>query len=295
MKRAFYKKIFYAMANPLLRHLSDDLFYRIRYFLATRQILHLKNPKTFNEKIQWIKLNDRRAIYTECADKYAVRKFVKERIGEEYLIPLLGVWNKAEEIDFGSLPDQFAIKCNHDFGSILICKNKNEFDIKKAIEHFREKLNYDHYKTAREWAYKNVLRKIVAEQLILDKNGNVPADCKMHCFNGEPKYIQLISNRFTDSTRAAFYDVNWVLQEFTTATYPNTGEIDAKPMQLEKMLELAKKLSEDFSYVRIDFYIANNERIYFSEMTFYPTAGYSKFIPKKYGMIFGDLIKLEIR
>jgi hypothetical protein len=283
------------MFPSLFRLVPDGTYLKILFRIFMDYPLNLENPKTFNEKIQWIKLNDRRAIYTECTDKYAVRKFVKERIGEEYLIPLLGVWNKAQEIDFSSLPDQFAIKCNHDCGSVLICKNKNEFNIRKAIRHFMKKLDYNYYDGTREWAYKDIQRKIVAEQLILDKSGNVPADCKIHCFNSEPKYVQLISNRFTDGVRAAFYDVNWVLQEFTTATYPNTGETDAKPVQLEKMLELAKNLSEDFAYVRMDFYIANNEQVYFSEMAFYPASGYSKFVPEKFGMIWGNLIKLGVR
>ena len=277
--------------NFIFKIVPDDVYLKIRYRLMTSKRLNLKMPKTFNEKIQWLKLYDRKPEYTNMVDKYEVHKHIAKVIGEEYLIPCYGVFNSFDEVPFDTLPNQFVLKCTHDSASVVICKDKKALDMIKTRKHFKKKLACNYYWGRRQWAYKNIKPRIIAEKLMVDKNGNVPADYKIHCFNGEPKYIQLISDRFTDSIREAFYNENWILQEFTV-TYPNTGEIDAKPKQLEKMLELTKKLSKELPYVRIDLYMVNDEQIYFGEMTFYPEAGFLHFNPPEWDRKLGGWLVL---
>jgi hypothetical protein len=276
----------------LYRKIPDVLFLKCRYYLATGEKLNLKNPRNYNEKIQWLKIYNRNPLYTKLADKYEVRDYVAEKIGKEYLVPLLVVADNFDEIDFDKLPNQFVIKCNHDCGSVVICKNKEEFDIKSARKKIESclKRNYCDNKSNREWQYRDIIPKIIIEEFIYSETDNVPADYKIHCFNGDPKYIHLISNRYTENIREAFYDVNWVLQEFTLC-YPNKKIIDDKPEYLNKVLQLAKKLSENIPYVRIDFYIEYG-RIFFGELTFTPGAGYYYFDPPEWNKRFGDLLTL---
>jgi hypothetical protein len=288
----FYKRAFRACSNAVLSVFPDNLYYRFKYLFSTRQILHLKHPRSFNEKIQWIKCYDHNPLYTQCADKYAVREFVKERIGEEHLIPLFGVWERAEDIDFEKLPSQFVLKCNHDSGSVVICKDKAKLDLVATRKHLAGCLERDYYATtAREWAYQDIPRKIVAESLLQAENGNVPSDYKIYCFNGKPQYTLLITGRF-QNVHESFYDAEWNLMPFSTG-YAPTKIPESKPPQLNRLLEIAAQIAAGFPFTRIDLYVVKG-KIYFGEMTWYPMGGYLPFKPKKYDLELGNLLQLPM-
>jgi len=271
--------------------IPDSLYLKMIFRAEMGYFLNLNNPQTFNEKLQWLKLHDRKSFYTQLVDKYEVRKFVAEKIGEEYLIPLLGVWNLPNEIDFNILPNQFVLKCTHDSGSIIICKNKNMFDINFAKKKLAKYLKTDFGQLWREYPYKNVPRKIIAEKYIEDDSGQLK-DYKIFCFNGEPKYIQVDFDRFVEHKRN-IYDENWNFLDFEIL-YPNdkTRQIP-KPQKFSEMLELAKKLSANIPHVRMDFYCIehkNASHLLFGEFTLYHGAGFEKFTPKEYDAKFGSYI-----
>ena len=253
--------------------------------------LNLENPKTFNEKIQWIKLYYNDPLMTKCADKYLVREYIKEKIGEEYLIPLLGVWDKPEDIDFDSLPNQFVLKVNWGSGQNIIVKDKSKLNINETIS----KLKYwlepfsNHYFYSYEWAYKNIKPKIICEKYIEQKDGNL-ADYKIYCFNGVPHYIGIYLFRNTLNSSSIFYDVNWKEQDFVFGYNKYKYSIN-KPDCLDKILYLSKYLSSCFVNVRIDFYVLE-DTIYFGELTFYDGSGLDKFSDIKWDYKFGELLDL---
>ena len=254
--------------------------------------LNLENPKTFNEKLQWLKLYYHDPLITKCADKYLVREYIKETIGEEYLIPLIGVWDRVEDIDFDKLPNQFVLKVNWGSGQNIIVKDKSQLDIEEA----KNKLRYwmqptsNHYYYSYEWCYKNIEPKIMCEEYIEQMDGNL-LDYKIFCFNGEPKYIQVDIDRFTNHKRC-FYDSTWKKQNFKThSLYPLYHyEID-KPSNLNKMLDFCKILSKNFNHVRVDFYTID-EILYFGELTFYHGNGMEEFSIKEWDYKFGELLEL---
>ena len=255
--------------------------------------LHLDNPKTFNEKLQWLKLYDRKPEYTMMVDKYKVRDYIKETIGEEYLIPLLGVWDKAEDIDFDALPNQFVLKCNHNSGlGMYICKDKSkltENQIKAIRKNLTKGLQQDYYLTGREWPYKNVPRKIIAEKYMEDETGQL-RDYKFYCFNGEPKIIMINSDREIGKTKADYFDMdfNWIDLKWG---YEHALVKPSKPINFKKMKELAVVLSKNIPELRVDFYEVNN-KIYFGELTFFDGSGFDKIEPKEWDKKIGDWIKL---
>lgn len=254
--------------------------------------LNLENPQTFNEKLQWLKLYNRQPGYTLMVDKYRVRKYIQEQIGEKYLIPLLGVWDKPELIDFGILPNQFVLKCNHNSGmGMYICKNKSEININKVKKSLERGLQEKYYLRGREWPYKNVQPRIIAEKYMSDESGEL-IDYKVHNFNGEPKFILVCKDRFKDSGLTEdFYTVDWERMPVKRPGTPNSSTPMKKPEQLEEILKLSRKLAKDIPFVRTDFYIING-KVFFSELTFYPASGFSKFEPEKWDRTFGDWIKL---
>ena len=263
---------------------------KIWYFLKTFRFLNLKNPKTFNEKIQWMKLYDSTPIKTRLADKYLVRDWVKERIGEEYLIPLLGVWDNFDDIDFSKLPQKFVLKCNHGCAYNIIVKDKNKLDYEKTKKRINKWMGRDYGKRSYEMHYSNIKRKIIAEEYIENINDDL-YDYKVWCFGGKAHYIQFLSERNTNGLKMAFYDRDWNKQNFVYS-HPLDKKIFPKPKQLNLLLDLAEKLAKDFSHVRVDFYITNSGKIYFGEMTFTSCSGICKWKPKKTDRHFGDLIKL---
>ena len=252
--------------------------------------LNLKNPQTFNEKLQWLKLYNRKPIYTTMVDKYASKKFIANLIGEEYVIPCVGgPWKSVDEIDFDSLPNQFVLKTNHDCGGVVICKDKSTFDLEKAKEILARHLKRDYYIEHREWPYKNVERCIFAEKYLEEESGVEAIDYKVMCFNGKPKLIQLHLGRFTYHTQD-FYDINWQKQEYELAL-PKSDIVTPKPEFLDKMLEMSEKVSEGISQVRCDWYYTGG-RLYFGEATFFEDAGFGIFEPKELDYTFGSWITL---
>ena len=254
--------------------------------------IDFNNPSTFNEKIQWLKLYNHKPEYTRMVDKYEMRQFVEERIGSGYTVPLIGVWESFDDIDFDQLPKQFVLKCNHDSGSIVIVQDKDKFDIEDAKEKINRTLSTNYYWRAREWAYKNVKRKIIAEPYLYDAKQKELLDYRFFCFNGEVKAIIVdFDHTLNKIGRRNFYNKYWEYMPLSLH-YPTAPEtIIEKPKCMEEMIEIAEKLSVSIPHIRIDFYIIDDRPI-IGELTFYHAAGSQKFSPKKWDKIFGDWIDL---
>lgn len=272
--------------------ISDKKFLCIKYKQTIGKDLCIDDPVMFNEKLQWLKLYDRKPKYTMMVDKYKVREYIAEKIGEQYLIPLLGVWDTPEEIDFSVLPNQFAMKCNHNSGlGMCICTDKSKLDIKKVKKSLSQGLKQDYYLTGREWPYKDVPRKIIAEQFLKSDAGGL-TDYKIHCFNGVPKFILVCRDRFTESGLTEdFYTTEWERMPVKRPGIPNASVQSSRPEELGKMLTLAENLSEDIPFLRVDFYLVEG-KIYFSELTFFPASGFTGFDPPEWDRIFGDWLVL---
>jgi len=282
------------MLKNILRRVSkilpDNIFVRLQYKYLTKKKLNIKNPVDFNEKLQWLKLYDRNPAYTIMVDKYEVRKYIKEMIGEEYLIPLLGVWKTFEEIDFNRLPDQFVLKCTHDSNSIILCKDKSKFDVAKARQKLNRNLKKNFYWYGREWPYRNVQPRIICEKYMVDESGTELKDYKVLCFNGIPKLIQVDTGRFSDHKRNV-YTTDWQYAN-VRITLPNADASSvSKPKKIDEMLSCARILAKNIPHVRVDFY-SINDRIYFGEITFFHGAGYEKFLPESYNRLLGSWIEL---
>lgn len=275
--------------------IHDDLYVKVLYRVRTGKKLNLKSPARFNEKINWLKINYRTPLHTLAADKYAVREYVKKIVGPEILIPLLGVYDDFDEIDFSKLPEKFILKATHGSGWNMICTDKNSFDYKKARRNFKLWIGVNFYHTSRSWEYKNIPPRIVCEELLSDMSGDL-ADYKIHCFSGEPVYVQVVSDRQskTKKTTQAFFNHNWNKQEFIRGVYPMTEKDVRKPDNLELMLQTAKQLSTSFPYARVDLYSCNN-KVYFGEITIHPSSGMGQFKPNKYDLEWGEKIQLDWR
>ena len=284
-----YERSLNYLFNHFGKAMPDSVLLRVRYRTVFHEPLHLKNPKTFNEKIQWLKLYDRNPEYHAMADKYAVRTYIGRVLGEKYLIPLLGVWQKAEDIDFKSLPDQFVLKCTHS-QSIVICHDKAKLDKEEAVRRLGEALKIDYSVLGREWAYHGIKPCIVAEELLTDESGDDLKDYKIFCFNGEPKFIQIDYDRFKGHKRR-LYTTDWNLME-TKITYPDDADlIMPKPIFLDELLKISKRLSKDIPFLRVDCYITEKQ-IYFGELTFYPGCGFEPITPDTDDALWGEWLKL---
>lgn len=274
----------------------DRLYLQMLFRLKMGHKLNLDNPKTFNEKLQWLKLYNRKPEYTTMVDKYAVKEYVAGIIGEEYIIPTLGVWDSVDEIDFEKLPNQFVLKTTHGGGStgVVICKDKETFDIRSAKEKLTWSLNFDIYTRLREWPYKNVKRRIIAEKFLSDDTHADLPDYKFYCFDGEPRYCQVIRGR-NELETIDFYDMEWNHMPFVGLNpVANNGNTPvAKPVHLDDMIAVCKKLAKDIPFSRIDLYVINNKE-YFGEITFYPMSGLGEFRPKEWNVKLGKLIKLPL-
>ena len=285
-----YERSLNYLFNHFGKAMSDSVLLRVRYRTVFNKPLHLKDTRTFNEKIQWLKLYDRNPEYHEMADKYAVRNYISRVLGEIYLIPLLGVWQKAEDIDFNSLPDQFVLKCTHDSQSIVICHEKAILDKEEAVRRLGEALKLDYSVLGREWAYHGIKPCIVAEELLTDESGDDLKDYKVFCFNGEPKFIQVDYDRFKGHKRR-LYTTDWNLME-TKITYPDDADlVMPKPIFLDELLKISKKLSKDIPFLRVDCYITEKQ-IYFGELTFYPGCGFEPITPDTDDALWGEWLKL---
>lgn len=275
--------------------LPDKMMLQIMYRMRLHSKLDLNHPKTFNEKMQWIKLYDRKPQYTLMVDKLRVREYVEEKLGPHHLIPLYGHWDKYEDIDFDTLPDRFVLKCNHDSGSVKIVHDKCKIKHDEFRVFFDDRLKANPYRYGREWPYKNVKPCIIAEQLMEDTKGKGDlTDYKIHCFSGEPKAIQVISDRFSpDGIKNDYYTLDWENYGLRRGEMHNADYIAPKPEQLPEILECARKLAKGIPFVRTDFYVING-KVYFGEITFFPASGFNPFYPEKWDRIFGDWIKLPI-
>ena len=281
--------------------MSDKEYIERLYKSRVGHKLDLDNPKTFNEKLQWLKLYDRKPVYTTMVDKYAVKEYVAGTIGRQYIIPTLGVWSNAEDIDFGKLPDKFVIKTTHDSQGIIICKDKTILNIERAKKKLNSCLHSDYYKRHREWPYKDVPHRIIAEKYMEDscpkdklqtKENNGLTDYKIHCFNGIPRVILVCQNRFSvDKMTEDFFSETWENLKVSRKEHPNSKLRIERPPQLEEMLSLAKRLSDKIPFVRVDFYIVDG-RVYFGEMTFFPASGFHKFIPESFDLEMGEMLTL---
>lgn len=276
----------------------DSLFIPAYYYLSVGERLNVNNPKTFTDKIQWLKMHDHNEKYHSLVDKQSVKKYVAEVIGEQYVIKTLAIWNSIDEIDVSGLPDQFVLKTTNGGGStgVVICKDKKDFDIEAAKQKLRWSANYDIYQNMGEWAYKGVKPRVFAEEYIAPDNidGDIP-DYKWYCFNGVPKFCQVIKDRSGIET-IDFFDVSWNHQEFVGLN-PLVGpskEEPARPEDIDIQIEIAQKLSKDMPFSRIDLY-SINKKTYFGEITFYPASGIGSFTPQKYNDVLGELLVLPCK
>lgn len=274
------------------KKMDDERYLKLFFRGVTGKKLNLKNPQTFNEKLQWLKLYNRKPVYTVMVDKYLVKKYVADIIGEEYIIPTIGVWDNPDDIDFDSLPDKFVLKCNHNSGyGMCICKDKSKLDIQKVREDLKEGLKQQYFYHGREWPYKDVPPRIIAEKFMQDRNYPTLNVFKIFNFGGVPKIIQTIQNDKTKDETIDYFDTDWNRLDLRQ-NFPNSKSPLPKPETLSFMLELAKKLSEaNKAFLRTDFYEING-KVYFSEFTFFSDCGFAEFYPEHWDALLGSWIKL---
>lgn len=288
-------RIFSALASKgFADKMSDEKFIRLQFRSLMGTWIDLDKPKTFNEKLQWLKLHDRQSRYVEMVDKYLVREYISKKMGPQYLIPLHGVWDDPEDINFDQLPDQFVLKCNHNSGlGMCICKDKSKLDISKVKEELRKGLQQDYYLTNREWPYKDVARKIICEQF-MSNGGEELADYKVHNFNGEPKFILVCRDRFSPTGLTEdFFSTQWEHLDLHRPKHPNASKEIPKPELLEKMLAFSRILAKDIPFVRTDFYVIDG-KLYFGEITFFPASGLAPFVPVSWDETFGSWLQLPV-
>lgn len=279
----------------VLSFLPDKPYLQLFYFATTRKFINFKNPKGFNEKLQWLKVNDKRPEYSQLVDKLAVRDHIAEILGEEYLFPLLGKWESFNDIDFDSLPNQFVLKCNHDSGSTKVIKDKSaltQADFDEMNEFYTRRLNRDFFFAGREYPYKGIKPYIIAEQLMVDETTPEKSieDYKFFCFNGEPKVMFIATDRATDC-KFDFFDMDFNHLDLVNI-HPNADKPIEKPEKFEEMKDLSAKLSKGMRHVRIDLYELNG-KIYFGEYTFFHGGGFQLCHPDKWERKLGDWIDIS--
>ena len=276
-----------------LRFLPDKTYIKLYYRLRVGRPLNMKNPTTLNEKLQWLKFNYRFPLQSIVSDKLLVRDYVAERIGAEYLIPLLGQWDNYDDVDFDKLPEKFVLKCNHDSGGLVVCTDKRKLDHKEAKSRVEKSLKSNFFYIGREYQYRNIKPRIICEQFISD-NGKVPMDYKIYCFNGKPDVILVCKDRFSANTHRAsylYFDQEWRFQPLNKGD-ENLTEVDVpKPKNLDRMIEIAKELSKDFLFARIDLYNIDGQ-IYFGEITLSPNSGFDPDIKYETDLMFGEKLKI---
>lgn len=305
-----YLKNPFRLINPLgargyLNWMSDEMYLKLVFRGSLNKKLNLKNPKSFNEKLQWLKLHDRKSEYSNYVDKYEVRKYIAKTIGKEYLIPLIGIYDSVEEIDWKLLPNKFILKCTHGSSTNIICTDKDKLNIEDSKIKLNNWMKRNWYWFGREWPYKNVKPRIICEKYMVDdyclksKENEMPSltDYKFYCFDGNPRYCQVIKDRNTKET-IDFYDKDWNYMNFTGLhrpmnPYPHTKKVYPKLEKYQCMLDIATKLSEGYPFIRVDLYLIKG-RIYFGELTFYPLSGFGVFDPPEWNIKIGNLIKLPL-
>ena len=293
----FHRRLLLAILERIapLVPIPDKIYLKIKYYCRMGKRLNLDNPQTFNEKIQWLKLYGRRPIDSVLSDKYAVKDYIAKTIGAQYVIPLLGVWDKFDDIDFDKLPDRFVLKCTHDSGTVAVCKNKSEFNYAAAKKLLSKGLKNDYYVFSRERAYKNIPRRIIAEEFMEDTQYGELRDYKFFCFDGQPRLLFIASDRMTEGeeTKFDFFDMEFRHLPFTNG-HPNADTLPDRPLQFEEMKNLAARLSKGIPHVRVDFYEVNGQ-VYFGEMTFSHWGGMTPFEPEQWDYKLGSWINLPNR
>ncbi len=282
----FLKKI-----SPFIKY--DKLYLSWRYFIIFGKRINWKNPQTYNEKLQWLKIYDRNPLYAIMADKYLVKDYVAKILGNEYIIPTIGVWDRPEDIDWETLPEQFVLKCNHNSGTgMVICKDKSQLDITKVVVGLKRGLKENYFIYNREWPYKNIPRKIIAEKFMVDEKYGELRDYKFFCFDGEVKFMFIATNRSQGehAVRFDFFDADFNHLKVLHG-HPNADIKPEKPSLFEEMKVIAAKLSKDIPSSRIDLYEING-KIFFGEITFSHWGGFMPFEPEEWDKKFGDYITL---
>ena len=284
--------LFYLLGlKGFFKGMDDEKYLKRMYKSKFKIPLDLEHPKAYTAKLQWLKLHDRKDIYTTFADKVAVRDYVAETLGPEYLVPVFAVYDSVDEIDWEALPQRFILKCSHGSGCNVICPDKSRLDTEKAKKQLSGWMKRSWFWFGREWAYKNITPRILCEHFIESSQGETPNDYKFLCFNGEPKLIQLHMNRYKANYTMDYYDTDWNKTEKSKKGTAISSEKAPMPRNLEKMKALAAILAKDTYFSRIDFYDADG-KIYFGEITFFPTSGFSPFDDYEDDLRLGSCIRL---
>lgn len=284
-----------------LRWMSDESYLKLIYFLRCRKTLHLDKPRTFTEKLQWLKINNRKPQFTTMVDKYRAKQFISEKVGEEHVVPSYGCWKKADDIDWNALPDKFVLKTNHDSGTVLICSDKKSFDANRAKSILQGKVEKNFYAGGREWPYKDVDPLIFAEQYLEDaelENDSGDEWCGIaeydfFCFDGKPKFVSFCHGDKTDSSKRFndYYDMDFVKMNLTCG-YSSCGHNHDKPKQFSEMVSIAKELSDGIPFLRVDMFICNDV-VYVGEMTFFPWSGFMPFEPYEKDLEIAEMINVS--
>lgn len=270
--------------------IPDKWFIQVKYYKCFGRKLDLKNPQTFNEKLQWLKIHDRNPLYTVLVDKYRVKQYVADKIGEEYVIPTLAVYQSVDEIDLDKLPEQFVLKCNHDSGSVVICRDKSKFDWEIYKEKLRKALNENYYYDSREWPYKRIHSCIISEKYL--DNGDDLYDYKFFCFNGVVQYYKIDYNREFNHGATYFTRDGVELPYYELACPKNPNMKIAVSDNLQEMISLAETLSCGLPFVRVDFFDVNGI-LFFGEYTFFPTGGFGSFSDESFDYMMGNLMNIN--
>ncbi len=298
-----YRRVIKAFKKPslLLDHiiekyfswLPDKTYLSLKFRLRVHYKLNWTNPRTYNEKLNWLKLYDHRQEYIAMADKYEAKNYVAERIGKQYIIPTIGVWDKAEDIEWDKLPNQFVLKCNHDSGGLVICKDKTKLDKEAAIQKLSKCLKCNYYKVEREWPYKDMKRRIIAEEYVEPKTGkkDLP-DYKFFCFDGKVKFMFIGTDRQTpgEEVKFDFFDSDFTYLPVRQG-HDHAKTTPSKPACFEEMIKVAESLSRGLPHVRVDFYEVDG-KVLFGELTLYHFGGLVPFEPKEWDDRFGEMLVL---
>lgn len=280
----------YLLWRKCAPYIGDELYLRVAFRINLGYWPDLEFPKSYNEKLQWLKLHDKHDEYTKMVDKIEVKKYVSSIVGEKYIIPTLGSWNSIEEIEWENLPNQFVIKATNDSGGVVVCKDKSALDIDKAIKQLSSSGNTDYTIVSKEYPYKNVPHRFIAEQYLEDESGYELKDYKFFCFDGEVKFLFVATGRQQNDTRFDFYDTDFNHLPVLNG-HPNADKWPTKPSNFQEMLDIARKLSKGIPHVRVDLYNVNG-RIYFGELTFFHWSGFQPFVPNDWDYKFGSYINL---
>ena len=295
MKRSIVQKFinWSAYRFPKLYSLiPDEKYLKIKFWASTGKKLNLNNPTTYNEKLQWLKLHDKRPEYTMMVDKYEVKEYVASIIGKEFVIPTLGIWERFDDIPFDDLPNQFVLKCTHDSGGVVICKDKLNFDMNRARKIIQNSMKRNYFLTGREWPYKNVQPRIIAEEYMQDDLTSELRDYKFFTFNGIPRALFIATDRqkVNEDTKFDFFDMEFQHLPFTNG-HPNASILPQKPITFDKMKYLAEKLAKGIPHLRVDFYEVNG-KVYFGELTFSHWSGFMPFEPESWDYTFGSWLNI---